>query len=113
MFRIMKINEFDDAVTFRASCNCTDRRHDMTIDIEADKEMGDIILHFYIDLESNVYWGGKSLLKRIVKKITYVLRLIFTGRIEMENDFILDSKKQIEDFISTITRAYEILKNKS
>ena len=50
MNKIMKLDEYEDAIFYRAACACTDSRCDLNLELELDEELDMIFLNMYEDL---------------------------------------------------------------
>lgn len=129
----MKTFESDDNtwIAYRAACHCGNPSCDLHLDIEYDKELNNITLHFYKDLyycswwfadcRDSFLWVTKILGKKKgtgvqdwledryyrVKDIWYrikgAVRLLATGRIKIEEYFLFENEKQIEEFVKALT----------
>lgn len=98
----MEINDFGDAIFYRASCHCTDKRCDMDLELELDKEFDMINLGIYEDLYYEPHWKTDNWFINKWYRITGALRLLFVGRIKVENFFIFEGEEQINDFVDTL-----------
>ena len=113
MRKVMIIGEWDKSrsIMFRAECDCGHQDHDMTIDIEIDKN--DIVsINFYKKMAVNAYYWydpndlffdriiGK--VKSVWKRIKVCTEILFTGFTKMESEFTFLEKEHIEDFIKAL-----------
>lgn len=99
-YRIMKTHDFKDSIYYRAACDCASPECDLTIELEIDG--GVLWMHFYKDLYACDYFGGRNWLQRLVARIGWCLRLLFFGRIKVNEDFLFIDKNHIEAFIDAI-----------
>ena len=100
-YRIMKTSEYKTDLFYRASCMCGSEECDLTLELEYDEELNEIILYIY----KNVYWSdgwSNSLFVRFWKRLKASLKIMFTGNLKMDSDFIFDSKEQIKEFTSQL-----------
>lgn len=112
MFRVMKTNEFDRSVYYKADCSCGSDEHCITIEFEHDEEIPSMIfLNFYKDIAWCCHWGSPNFFKRCWLKTKAVFRIIFTGYIELNESFILQGEKQIEDLIYAMQEGLERVKS--
>ena len=105
-FRIMKTFEFEDSVTYRAACSCGSHEHDVSIDIEIDKEFKIVSLCFYKKLVWSSHWGDANLFKRCWLKLKAVCKIIFTGYVELEEEFLMNDPEPnpISRYLSSLLR---------
>lgn len=114
MFRVMKTNEFEDSVYYRATCSCGSDEHDITIEFEIDKDIDHMIfLNFY----KKVYWSANwksndNWFKNILFRIKGAFKILFFGYLELQEDFILEGEEHIDSFINALKEGKEYLKLK-
>ena len=124
--KVSLIDKYPDSVTYRVECSCGDNEHDVTIDFEIDKKFNDISLNFYKDISFSHYYIYRDVLwfdkivkqKNIVVALLFYLkntliypmrvfwcrlkaatRILFTGYLKMESDFMIDNNEHIDNFI--------------
>ena len=110
---IMYVKKFKDSIMLRAACDCMDESDDITIDIESiDDEY--IEMTFYKKLYLTDYRPIPESIKDHFNNIKYrlknAIKLIFTGRVDVESGFLFCGEEQIEDFIKTLNEAKEYVK---
>jgi len=65
----MLTDDFEDSLTYRCACSCSDGRHDIYVDVEYDKELNMVFLNFYKDVgffnkyRRDILWFDKLLEK--------------------------------------------------
>lgn len=107
--RIMKTEDFQYSVFYRAACSCGSDEHDITLILEHDEDIPSMInLVMHKDLAWCSYWGG-SWWQRLKRRIFGPARMLFTGYVEVEETFIFQGKEQIEEFISALNEGIEKL----
>ena len=111
-YRVMKTGEFERAVFYRASCDCIDPDHDVSLEISAD-DFPSMSLIFTAQYEHSVYWGSLNWLERQLKRITGALRLLFLGRLTVEYEYVIINDDHIDSFISAIQDGRKIMHNKN
>ena len=109
---VMKIHEWEKAITYRVACNCGDEKCDMTLDLEKDDNLCMIFLNIYKNLHWSSYWGSTNWFKNIWLRIKCALKVLFTGYIEIQESFIM-REDQINGFIKALEEGKDYLKNKS
>ncbi len=93
--KVCNLNEYDDSVWYRVVCSCgCDESLDFSYDIKKDDKLNIISLSFY----TKMYMGYTDLFKRI----TTAIKLIFTGKYEMYNEFYLYDVEHIDSFITAL-----------
>ena len=111
-FRVMTTHEFDDAVFYRASCACTDKRCDLHLSLERDKEFNTISL----ELNDDMYYYSFQWIENpswfLDKwyRIKGAIRILFTGRIKINNSFIFQGEDHIQDFLNALNSGMEKFK---
>jgi hypothetical protein len=108
--KVMKIHEFEDAIYYRAACNCGDTKCDMTIELEIDKDIQMITMTLYKDVYWSSFWKSDNFFFNIWERIKCALRVLFNGYIEMEEAFIFQGDGQIDAFLSAIEEGRDYLK---
>jgi hypothetical protein len=93
----MKIGEWENSVTFRTGCACFCQDHDVTLDFEVVNGQAS----YYCKTNMSVSFQEKGL-KSFWKRLKASAKVLFTGRIEMEGDFIFKNVEHLEDFRDAI-----------
>ncbi len=102
------------SVMMRAACNCAGDDCDIHIDLEYDKDFKTMDMIF----SKNVYFfddirdpeTAADNLRNIFHRIKKAIKLIFTGYLEMNEDFIFIGEDQINSFISALQQGKEYIK---
>jgi len=116
--KIAKVMEFDDSIYYRAMCACGSDDCGLTLELEYNHGLNDVVLNVYTRL---VYcsWFGISPVdkfywfKDMWSRIKGALKLLFTGRIQLEESFLFNEIKQIDDFITALKEGREKIENTS
>lgn len=101
------------SVWYNIMCDCCSEDHDTTMEFEYDKDMNMLFLSFYKTInyskEFSYVWDDDTLVDTIKNRIEVIWRrlkdatkLLFTGYVEMDGDFILQDKQHIQDFIDAL-----------
>ena len=127
-----------NSITYRCACDCGEAEHDVWIDFEYDKELGMLFLNFYIDVfffdsfRRDVLWFDDVVEKfkeREFKEATYdffdnslfhywrnfryrlrkAVRILFTGYLKMNEDFILRDVDHIDNFIRALEEGKNLI----
>lgn len=107
---IMKMHEFDNEVLYRIACDCGADEHDATISIEYDKEINYLSLRFWKKVCWCPNWENKWY-NKIWKRITGTLKMLFTGYVELEEDFLIREDDNIKDFITALIEGRQKLQS--
>ena len=109
---VMKTNEFDDSIYYRAACSCGSNEHDVTIEFEWDEEFPSMLfLNFYKNIAWCSHWGtNQNWFQRVWKRIKGSARMLFTGYIELEESFILQDEVNIDSFIEALQEGKKYMK---
>jgi len=109
---VMKTNEFDDAVYYRAACACGADEHDVTIELEKDNRTSMIYLNFFKKIAWCSHWDPNlNWLQKLWKRVSASFKMLFTGYVELEETFILN-EESIEPFIKALIEGEEYIKKK-
>jgi len=104
---VMLLGEYPNSVMYRVACNCNDPEHDATIDMEFDKKIGMVFLQFYKDVEYCHYdidSPASEQLRNIWRTVKAAFRLVFTGYLKTNSEFILQDLDHIDSFIALLKR---------
>lgn len=112
---IMKLNTYnnksDISAWYKTSCACGSDNHDCTIVLEKDKEHPvDVSMVFYKKISWADYYGKSNIIARMLKRIQCSLKILFTGYIELEEDFIFHNEQHIDNFIEAMKEGKNTVK---
>ena len=100
---IMKTDEFENSIFYRAACSCGSNEHDITIEFEIDKEIPSMLfLNFYKNIAWCSHWGDLNWFEKVWKRIKCSLKMLFTGYVELEESFIIEGEEDIDFFIDAL-----------
>jgi len=108
--RVMKLSEFDNAVYYRLACGCDADFHDTTIELEYDKELNKIYLHFYRREDVVDTWQDLSWFSRLKVKIKKAYHILVHGYFSHEFDIIINDEEHIGSFIEALQYGLDKLK---
>ena len=115
-YRIMKTHEFEmqNSTFFRATCDCGDPQCDITLILEYDEKlphMIDLILHK--ELHWSSYWAfPDTWYNRLKKRIGGTLRMLFTGYMKVEETFVFQGEKHIQEFLGALSNQLGVIKQR-
>ena len=110
---VMKTNEFEDSIFYRAACSCGSNEHDVNIEFEIDEDIPSMLfLNFYKNIAWCSSWGNLNLFQRIWKRISCSFKMFFTGYVELEESFILQGEDNIDHFIDALIEGKTLMKKK-
>jgi len=100
------LHQFDKCLYYNIECDCGDKSCGTTMTVECDTELGLIELHFYKDVQFD-YWmypepGIVNYFKRLAYRWKKIIKLIFTGEISLESDFVLIDIEHINNFLEAM-----------
>ena len=105
-YKVMNIYEDKDTIIYRSVCDCGDESDDlnMVISIDENYDMLNICLSGnlvfnddFVCCACNFLVRGIGYLKNIIRRITTAIKLIFTGRLEQNYEFIFSDEKHVKD----------------
>ncbi len=114
---ICKVTEYENAVFYKAHCDCMNDKHTQTLILDYDDNLDIITLaiHSTIWTHFNTNWCT-TWTERLEQwynsqclKWSQVIKLIWTGQIEGENEFLFQSKEQVRDYITALEEGLEKL----
>ena len=111
-YRIMKTAEFEEqgSTFFRATCDCQSPDCDLTLTLEYDEKLPHMIdLFLYKNLHWSAYWPN-TWYNRLKKRISGTLKMLFTGYIKVEETFIFQGEKHIQEFLDALSNQLEKMK---
>ena len=100
------LHQFDKCLYYNIECDCGNKSCGTTMTVECDTEFGLIELHFYKDVQFD-HWvysepGIINYFKRLAYRWKKIIKLIFTGTISLESDFVLIDIDHINNFIEAM-----------
>ena len=108
MLRIMTTNEFLEendprpAIFYRAACDCTFEEHDLSMELSLDDEYDLMYLTLWKNLDYASYYKSNNWFQDKWLRIKTATKLLFTGRIKIDTEFIFGGEKHINDFIKAL-----------
>lgn len=85
---VMKVSEYKDFVYYRIACGCLSDRHDASLIFENDDGLVSITL-------------SQTLRSKNINRFKLLFKLLFTGKVELEGDFIL-TENNVDGFIEAL-----------
>jgi hypothetical protein len=105
----------DRAVHCRVACDCGGSDCDVHLDIEYDRELNMVFLEFWKDVYFfDIIRDSEATIdkiKNILYRIRKAIRLVFTGYLKMNEDFVLQEEEHIDNFIQIMQDAKEFVKS--
>ena len=98
---VMKTMEYENMVMYRAMCACSANEHDVTMSFEYDKELNEVELHFFKTISWYHGWNEKWY-EKIWRRIKCSSRLLFTGWIDLEDDFLIQDVEVLDNIITAM-----------
>ncbi len=117
MVGICKVGEYNTSIFYKAVCNCMDNDHTQDLILELDSDgvitlsINSTIWTHYTDSWCDTWYEKLGVYyKSQCYKWKQVFKLIFTGQIKGENEFLLHSEQQIQDYINALQSGLDKLK---
>lgn len=117
--RITVVNKLDDLIIYRLICSCNQSNHDLEIHLEKDTKFNLLILKFYATIsinehfrlweENNFIGKTKKFLRTVWNRIKTSVKILIIGYIEIDQEFMIDDKTQIDDFIEALKEGKQYL----
>jgi len=112
------IHKFDNSLWYSVNCDCGDNECGSIVEIELDKELGLIYMHFYKDLYFDFWRYPDDIYTNFIKDLFYnkiingtkrffyrwkkALILGFTGEIKVHGDFVITEPEHITNFAEAL-----------
>jgi hypothetical protein len=111
----MKLMDLEDWVYYRANCGCGSDECGLTLELEYDPDLNDVTLNIYQKMIYCSWWGVNSTarfywFKDMWHRIKGALKLLFTGRIQLEESFLFKGDDHVDAFITAIQEGREKVK---
>jgi len=101
--KVMKTNEYDNAVWYRVACDCGDPRCDLTLEFEHDDRFGDMVfMNMYKNLYWSSYWQSNNPFKNIWLRIKGAFKILFTGYVKIEESFVFKGAEHLDSLVLAI-----------
>ncbi len=100
-----------DSIYYNATCDCGHK--DCMMLLELEKEDNLIFLNIYKKLAFDVHWnvhGKFNFLIQLCKRIKYACIILFKGRIDLHESFIIRDERQIKGLINALEEGCNYLK---
>ncbi len=137
--RVMLVDDRNNSITYRCACDCGEASHDVYIEFEYDKDLEHMLfLNFYKDVyffdgfRRDILWFDhvvKKVKERKFKeaasdffddtlfnywknfryRLRKAVRILFTGYLEMNEDFILQGVEHIDNFIKVLEEGKNLM----
>jgi len=111
--RVMRLEEFDDAIYYRVACQCGNQDCDLMLELDYDKEFGSINLHMYKKLAASADWGNYwehfDFIRVGWNKIKMCWTIITKGYIEISEDTMISDEEHIDNFIVALQQGKKFI----
>lgn len=116
--KVSFVNNYDykdgKSIWYKIDCDCGSDEHATTIEMEYDKSMNILSIHFYKEVSYSAwsFWKDddffgkvKDAYRIIIRRIKGSIKVLFTGHLPMSDEFILINEQHINDFIEALQEA--------
>jgi hypothetical protein len=109
-FRVMKTADMHDVVYYRIACSCQDPECDITLELQPFTDEISLTMwmnaHYhswkYDDYSDHIWLKVKSFWRHWARRLGGALRLLFTGYISLESEFLFENATQIYEFLDAL-----------
>lgn len=98
-------------VVYKTTCKCWHPEHDLVVELELEEDMNTISAMFYVNCTLETRWGPGTWLSRFWLRIKNCLRLLFCGKIKMDQEFIFRGEDHINGFCDALRDGINKLSN--
>lgn len=104
---ICKLHGFTDYESYRAHCSCSYPLHsqDITISVESDAVLSVTIASTLRHCNYKTEYG--NVFKRVYNRLKSAIKILFTGSVEVETEYIFQSRQHVEDYINALKTGIE------
>lgn len=109
--QIELIKDEPDYKLYRTSCHCLSLEDIMTVQIEADEDVVDLIL-YYKTKELTGSWSNNKvvrLFETILNRVKLACKVLFTGYVETEGGFMFRGTEHIDEFVKCLQKAKNMI----
>jgi len=99
MKNITQVSEHERAIFYKAICDCMSDDDIITLELEADKKFGILLLHLWQDMFITNYYRYESWYGKLWCRLRAATRVLFTGRVDITGEFIFSGEGAIREFI--------------
>lgn len=99
---VMKLDEWDSDVWYEIGCACGGEDCNAQIEFEIDNDFSVIDINFYKKVMWADYWGCDRFYERWWARIKASFKILFTGYIELEGNFMIKDIDHLESFIEAL-----------
>jgi hypothetical protein len=111
------IEETDKWIMWRVPCGCGSVEHDLTFDVEWDREINDVRMNIYgkIETPSSYYHSNWWIEKwgNICRRISIAFRVLLVGYVSCEVDLLFRTERDIRDLAVVLLDVIEKMKESS
>ena len=107
---VMKKFEDDIDILYECACSCGDKDHNVDIEFTYDKEFYMVEMNFYKDVMWCASWEP-TWYKNLWKRITGSLKMLLTGRIVLEESFLIEDLENMDNIITALIEGRRKLAN--
>ena len=97
---------------YRTTCKCMSKSHDLDIELGYDEEYDMLEMTFNINCIWDTHWN-MNWVERLCRRFKTSMRLLFTGRVDLEQEFIFRGDEHVGGILNALNEGVEkIRKNK-
>lgn|SRR5574343_172862 len=98
-------NDEEDIKIFTAQCACLSPDHTQDLEVCYNKKFNELSVKIYSKIFCDIYYDGTILnwIKCQLLKLKYCYQILTQGYISADNEFLLDSKQQVKDYIDALS----------
>ena len=108
---VMSLDDIDNkSVWYKIGCSCTGDDCGVMIEMSNDPDFHILTVRFYKEIIWDSEWGLNPFYVRWWNRIKAACRIIFTGRIDLESDFVIQSEEHLNSFIEALEEGKQKIK---
>ena len=106
--------DYPTSTFLKATCDCMGNHHDHNLIVEYDKELGFVSIQIHTDVSyCDWYAEDKNLFIRMWSRIRNAAKLLFTGYLEMDSEFIFSESERGRNYAKAILEAMDELEKRN
>jgi len=132
-YNICQTIDLPDFKTYRAICACQSSEHDQSLAVEFDKELNCTTVTIYYTASTAELGSSNDYFRKMwmtnnnwfisqyalvgwwftdmYNRFKYALKILYSGRIELENSYLMDEKEHIKSYLNALNSALSNIDN--
>jgi len=98
---------FPDSLFYTIQCDCGSDNCTTHMIVEANKDFKLVTVAFFKEIrvgyvDNHCMFRVSNFIKSMMFRIEYAFKILFTGKIQMDGEFLISDQKQIDDLVTAL-----------